>query len=79
MSRVRSLGPHHEFMMRESESEGFRGVESKEGESRAENRGRRKGNRVVVESKLFEVETEERNGKRHVVISESKGELVSWV
>ena len=65
--------------MRESESEGFRGVESKEGESRAENRGRRKGNRVVVESKLFEVETEERNGKRHVVISESKGELVSWV
>ncbi|RVW44145.1 hypothetical protein CK203_089388 [Vitis vinifera] len=65
--------------MRESESEGFRGVESKEGESRAENRGRRKGNRVVVESKLFEEETEERNGKRHVVISESKGELVSWV
>ncbi|RVW83935.1 hypothetical protein CK203_042060 [Vitis vinifera] len=48
-------------------------------ESRAENRGRRKGNRVVVESKLFEVETEERNGKRHVVISKSKGELVSWV
>ncbi|RVX14299.1 hypothetical protein CK203_017270 [Vitis vinifera] len=54
-------------------------LKSKEGESRAENRGRRKGNRVVVESKLFEVETEERNGKRHVVISESKGELVSWV
>ncbi|RVW62509.1 hypothetical protein CK203_064024 [Vitis vinifera] len=61
------------------ESEGFREVESKEGESRAENRGRRKGNRFVVESKMFEVEAEERNGKRHVVISESKGELVSWV
>ncbi|CBI31514.3 unnamed protein product, partial [Vitis vinifera] len=25
------------------------------------------------------IETEDRNGKRHVVISESKGELVSWV
>ena len=61
------------------ESEGFREAESKEGESRAENRGRRKGNRFVVESKMFEVETEDKNGKRHVVISESKGELVSWV
>ena len=39
------------------ESEGFREVESKKGESRAENRGRRKGNRFVVESKMFEVET----------------------
>ncbi|RVX02954.1 hypothetical protein CK203_023309 [Vitis vinifera] len=61
------------------ESEGFREVESKKGESRAENRGRRKGNRFVVESKMFEVEAEERNGKRHAVISKSKGELVSWV
>ena len=66
-------------VMRERESEGVHAIESKEGECRTENRGRRKGNRFVVESKVFEVEAEERNGKRHVVISESKGELVSWV
>ncbi|RVW26142.1 hypothetical protein CK203_112192 [Vitis vinifera] len=45
----------------------------------AENRGKRKGSRFVVESKVFEVEAKERNGKSHVIISESKGELVSWV
>ena len=33
----------------------------------------------MVESKVFEVEAEERKGKIHVFISESKGELLSWV
>ena len=61
------------------ESEGEHASEGEEGESRAENRGKRKGSRFVVESKVFEVEAEERNGKIHVIISESKGELVSWV
>ena len=61
------------------ESEGEQASEGEEGESRAENRGKRKGSRFVVESKVFEVEAEERNGKSHVIISESKGELVSWV
>ena len=61
------------------ESEGVHASDSKEGESRVENRGKRKGSRFVVESKVFEVEAEERNGKSHVIISESKGELVSWV
>ncbi|RVW77394.1 hypothetical protein CK203_048081 [Vitis vinifera] len=44
------------------------------GESREE-----EGSRFVVESKVFEVEAEERNGKSHAIISESKGGLVSWV
>ena len=61
------------------ESEGEHASEGEEGESRAENRGKRKGSRFVVESKVFKVEAEERNGKSHVIISESKGGLVSWV
>ncbi|RVW84973.1 hypothetical protein CK203_037668 [Vitis vinifera] len=63
--------------MRESESEHT--SEGKEGDSRAENRGKRKGSRFVVESKVLEVEAEERKGKIQVIISESKGELLSWV
>ncbi|RVW97081.1 hypothetical protein CK203_030022 [Vitis vinifera] len=51
----------------------------REGESRAENRGKRKRSRFVVESKVFEIEAEERNGKSHAIISESKGRVVSWV
>ena len=62
-----------------SESKSEHASEGKEGESRAENRGKRKGSRFVVELKVFEVEAEERKGKIHVVISESKGELLSWV
>ena len=52
--------------MRESESEHT--SEGKEGESRAENRGKRKGSRFVVESKVLEVEAEERKGKIQVII-----------
>ena len=63
--------------MRESEDDHV--SEGGEGESRAENRGKRKGSRFVVESKVFEVEAEERNGKSHAIISESKGGLVSSV
>ena len=63
--------------MRESESE--HASEGEEGESRVENCGKRKGSRFVVESKVFEVEAEERKGKIQVIISESKGELLSWV
>ncbi|RVW16130.1 hypothetical protein CK203_074329 [Vitis vinifera] len=55
------------------ESEGDLASEGREGESRAENRGKRKRNSFVVESKMFEVVAEERNGKRHAIILESKG------
>ncbi|KAL6322566.1 hypothetical protein AAG906_009876 [Vitis piasezkii] len=61
------------------ESEGDPASEGGEGESRAENRGKRKRSSFVVESKLFEVVTEERNGRSHAIISESKGGVVSWV
>ena len=61
------------------ESEGDHASEGREGESRAENRGKRKRSRFVVESKVFEIEAEERNGKSHAIISESKGRVVSWV
>ena len=63
--------------LRESESE--LASEGEEGESWAENRGKRKGSRFVVELKVFEVEAEERKGKIQVIISENKGELLSWV
>ena len=62
--------------LRESESE--LASEGEEGESRAENRGKRKGSRFVVELKVFEVEVEERKGKIQVIISENKG-VLSWV
>ncbi|RVW79098.1 hypothetical protein CK203_048191 [Vitis vinifera] len=58
---------------------GFVGSKAKKGSLGRRIAGGGKETEFVVESKLFEVETEERNGKRHVVISESKGELVSWV
>ncbi|RVW65251.1 hypothetical protein CK203_049603 [Vitis vinifera] len=61
------------------ESEGDPASEGGEGESRAENRGKRKRSSFVVESKLFEVVAEERNGRSHAIISESKGGVVSWV
>ena len=60
-------------------SEGDPASKGGEGESRAENRGKRKRNSFVVESKMFEVVAEERNGKKHAIISESKGGVVSWV
>ncbi|RVW44704.1 hypothetical protein CK203_081810 [Vitis vinifera] len=63
--------------MRESEGDPAR--EGGEGESRAENRGKRKRSSFVVESKLFEVVAEERYGRSHAIISESKGGVVSWV
>ena len=63
--------------MRESESE--HASDGDEGESRAENRGKRKGSRFVVEPKVFEVEAEERKGKIQVTIAESKGGVSSWV
>ena len=47
--------------MRESESE--HASDGDEGESRAENRGKRKESSFVVESKVFEVGAEERKGK----------------
>ena len=61
------------------ESEGDLASEGGEGESRVENRGKRKRSSFVVESKVFEVVVEERNGKSHAIISESKGGVVSWV
>ncbi|RVX00958.1 hypothetical protein CK203_022795 [Vitis vinifera] len=61
------------------ESEGDPASEGGEGESRAENRGKRKRSSFVVESKMFEVVAEERNGRSHAIISESKGGVVSWV
>ena len=61
--------------MRESESEHT--SEGEDGESRAENHGKRKGSRFVVESKVFKVETEERKGEIQVIISKSKEELLS--
>ena len=33
----------------------------------------------MVESKMFEVVAKESNGKRHAIISKSKGGVVSWV
>nr|CAN67219.1 hypothetical protein VITISV_037167 [Vitis vinifera] len=65
--------------MRERESEGDPAREGGEGESRAENRGKRRRSSFVVESKMFEVVAEERNGRSHAIISESKGGIVSWV
>ena len=62
--------------MRESESE--QASNGNEGESRAENRGKRKGSSFVVESKVFEVGVEERKGKIQVNIVESKGGVSSW-
>ena len=63
--------------MRESESE--HASDGDEGESRAENRWKRKGSSFVVESKVFEVEAAERKGKIQVTIAESKGGISSWV
>ena len=65
--------------MRERESEGDPAREGGEGEIRAENRGKRRRSSFVVESKMFEVVAEERNGRSHAIISESKGGIVSWV
>ena len=56
-----------------SESEGD------EGESRAENRRKRKGSSFGVESKVFEIGVEERKGKPQVIIVESKRGVLSWV
>ena len=50
-----------------------------EGESRAENRRKRKGSSFGVESKVFEVGAEERKGKPQVIIVESKKGVSSWV
>ena len=63
--------------MRESESE--HASDGDEGESRAKNRGKRKGSSFVVESKVFEVGAEERKGKIQVTIVESKEGVSSWV
>ena len=63
--------------MRESESE--HASDGDEGESQAENRGKRKESSFVVESKVFEVGAEERKGKIQVTIVESKGGVSSWV
>ena len=65
------------FEMRESE----RACESDsdEGESQAENRRKRKGSSFWVGSKVFEVGVEERKGKSHVFIVESKRGVSSWV
>ena len=63
----------------EGEGEGDPASEGGEEESRAENRGKRRRSSFVVESKMFEVVAEERNGKSHAIISESKGGIVSWV
>ena len=65
------------IFLKKSESELV--SKGEEGESRAKNRGKRKGSRFVVESKVFEVEVEERKGKIQVITSESKRELLSWV
>ena len=67
------------MLERERESEGDPASEGGEGESRAENRGKRRRSSFVVESKMFEVVAEERNSKSHAIISESKGGIVSWV
>ncbi|RVX01175.1 hypothetical protein CK203_036200 [Vitis vinifera] len=61
--------------MRESEQEG----DCEERENRAENRRRRKGSRVGVESKVFEIEVEERKGKPQAIIVERKRGISSWV
>ena len=61
--------------MRESEREG----DCEERENRAENRRRRKGSRVGVESKVFEIEVEERKGKPQAIIVERKRGISSWV
>ncbi|KAL6318421.1 hypothetical protein AAG906_041186 [Vitis piasezkii] len=48
-------------------------TDNNQSESRAENRGKRKGSSFVVESKVFEVGAEERKDKIQVTIVESKG------
>ena len=50
--------------MRESE----RGSDGDAGENRVENRRRQKGSRFGVESKVFEIEVEERKSKPQVTI-----------
>ena len=43
-----------------------------ERENRVENRRRRKGSRIGVESKVFKIEVEERKGKPQAIIVERK-------
>ena len=61
--------------MRERESEG----DGNEGESQSGRRRKRQGSSFGVESKVFEVEVEERRGKTLVFIVESKRRVSSWV
>ena len=61
--------------MRKSERES----EGDKGENRAENQRRWKGSRIRVESKVFEIEVEERKGKPQAIIVERKRGISSWV
>ena len=61
------------------ENERARKSDGDEEESRAENWRKRKGSSFWVESKVFEVGVEERKGKSHVFIVESKRGVSSWV
>ena len=54
------------------ESERVHESDGEEGESRVENRRKRKGSSFWVELKVFEVGVEERKGKSQVFIMESK-------
>ena len=61
------------------ESERVHESDGEEGESRVENRRKRKGSSFWVELKVFEVGVEERKGKSQVFIVESKRGVSSWV
>ncbi|WJZ90120.1 hypothetical protein VitviT2T_009289 [Vitis vinifera] len=50
-----------------------------EGDTREENRRRRKEGSFGVESKTFKIGVEEKKGKTQVIIVESKGGVSSWV
>lgn len=58
------------------ESKRERGSDSGEGDSRAENRRKRKVSSFGVESKVFEVEIKEKRGKPQAIIVESKRGVV---
>ena len=76
--RYRQIGAvTFEMRARERESEGK--GDGDEGDNQAGKRRKRQGNCFRVESKVFEVEVEERRGKTLFFIVESKRGASSWV